>query len=125
MKETTLFRVGRQTQAFCDFPAPAEHDDPVRDFEDVVHVVTDEDHGPSAAGETPDQLQHLSRLGHRERGGRLVHDNEARIEIEGARNGDRLTLSAGEAAYRRVRVRDMRVKVAQEFGDTLLHLAPA
>ena len=50
-----------------------------------------------AAALTPvDQVEHRLDLGHGECRGRLVHDQDARLEGGGARDSDRLALAAGE-----------------------------
>ena len=109
-----FLRVGFRPPAFGDLPAAPEHDDPVRHFENVVHVVANKDHRPSAFGEAADELKNLSRLRDRERRRRLVHDDEPRIEVERARDRYRLTLSARKASDRRLRIRDVRFGEAAE-----------
>jgi hypothetical protein len=89
-----FFRIGFRSPAFDDLPASPEDGDPVRNFENIVHVVADKNHGPSTFGETADELKDLARFRNRERRSGLIHDDESRIEVERARDRDRLALSA-------------------------------
>ena len=78
-----------------------------------------------AAAQAADQLQHLPRLGHGQRRGRLVHDDEPGLELE--RPGDRhgLALAARERAHLGLDVRDVGVEIAQELLHLLAHRAAA
>ena len=46
--------------------------------------------------ELADEVAHLGRLGRSERGRRLVHDQDAGVEVDGTGDRDRLSLAAGE-----------------------------
>ena len=70
--------------------------DPVGEVEDVVDVVADEEDADALGLELLDQLADLGGLGRPERGGRLVHDQDARVEMDRARDRDRLALAARE-----------------------------
>ena len=54
-----------------------------------------------------DQAQHGLDLGHRQRRGRLVHDQDARLEGGGAADRDRLALAAGELGHQRPQIGDV------------------
>ncbi len=61
-------------------------------LEDVRHVVADEDYRRALAAQFFDQLEHLVRLAHAERGGGLVKDDHLRPECRGAGDRDGLPL---------------------------------
>ena len=68
----------------------------VADLEDVVQVVRDQDDREPLLGEPLDEREHLLGLRDAERGGRLVEDHEPRVPHHGARDRDRLALTARE-----------------------------
>ena len=57
----------------------AQARDPIRDLEDVVQVVGDDDDREALGSEPGDEVEHLAGLRDAERGGRLVEDDEARV----------------------------------------------
>ena len=74
-----------------------EHDaDAVRQVEDVVDVVADEEDADALALELEDEFTDLRCLRRAERRGRLVHDEDLGVEVDGAGDGDRLALPAGQ-----------------------------
>jgi hypothetical protein len=101
------------------------HRHPVGDLENLDQVVRDEYDRAAAVGETAREIEHLAGLGHGECCGRLVHDDETRIEVERASDRDSLALAAGKAADRRIGVGDMGVQLLQQRGDARLHLGAA
>ena len=87
------------------------HDrDPVREVEDIVDVVADEEDADAFALQLADEVAHLRGLGRPEGRGGLVHDEDARVEVD--RPGDRhgLTLAAGERHDRLGEVREVGVE---------------
>src|SRR5579875_627887 len=74
--------------------------DPVRELEDVGHVVADEDDGLAVGAQVTDELEHLAGLPHAERRGRLVQDHDLAAEGGGARDGHGLALPAGQRLHR-------------------------
>ncbi len=80
-------------------PEP-EDGDPVRDLEHVMQVVGDDRHGEIPLRETPDEVQHLTRLRHAECGRGLVEDDDPGVPHHRLRHGDRLALTAGKAGDR-------------------------
>ena len=90
--------VGRDLGAFDGAHDPAVvHDaDPVRQVEDVVDVVADQEDADALALQLADQVPDLRRLGRPERRGRLVHDQDPGVEVDGTCDGDGLALPAGE-----------------------------
>ena len=66
---------------------------------------------------------HLALLGHAERGGRLVHDDQPRVPENRAPDRHRLTLAAGERRHRRVEPRDVEIERRHRLARRLGHLA--
>ena len=64
-----------------DVLAEAQDRDRVGDLEDVVQVVRDEDDREALLAQAPDEVEHLPRLGHAERRGRLVEDHEREFHM--------------------------------------------
>ena len=79
-----------------DEPAVVHDADPVRQVEHVVDVVADQEDADALGLELADQVADLGRLGRAERSGRLVHDQDPGVEVDGPRDGHRLALAAGE-----------------------------
>ena len=84
----------------ADVAPESEHGDPVCDLEDVVQVVRDEHDRKASVGEALDEVEHLARLRHAERRGRLVEDDEARVPLHRLRHRHRLALAARERCDR-------------------------
>ena len=73
------------------------HDaDPIGQVVDVVDVVADQEDPDPLVLELPDEVADLGGLGRAERGGRLVHDQDPGVEVDGPGDGDRLALAAGQ-----------------------------
>src|SRR3984957_16815996 len=68
----------------------------VCDFEHVGHVVRDEDDRQPTLLHIKNEFEHAARFLDPERGGRLVHDDDALGEGRGARHSNPLTLAAGQ-----------------------------
>src|SRR6266516_1987406 len=73
--------------------------DPVRDLEDVRHVVADQDDRQAPAAQPLDQGQHLAGLADAQGGGRLVQDDDLGAERGRARDRDGLALAAGQGLH--------------------------
>ncbi len=93
-----------------------ERHDAIADVEDVVHAVADEDDADAVILEAADEIENLANLLDGESGGRLVHDNQARIESGGAGDGDRLALSARQFLDRLFDAFHMDLESLQMFG---------
>ena len=77
--------------------AIAHHRDAVGDFGDHAHVMGDEQHrGAVIALQVADQRQDLLLRGDVERGGRLVRDQQLRLQHQRHRDHDALALAAGK-----------------------------
>ena len=74
--------------------AAIHHDETLRDVEDVVDVVADEQDRAAAGAHRAHEAEHLFGFGQRERSGRLVHDDQVRLIVDGARERDPLPLAA-------------------------------
>ena len=77
-------------------PAVVHDADPVGQVEHVVDVVADQEDADALVLELPDEVPDLGRLGRAERGGRLVHDEDPGVEVDGPGDRHRLALAAGE-----------------------------
>ena len=78
--------------------AVAHHGDGVADREHLVEAVGDEQHGRALLAQRPDDREQPLDLRARQRGGRLVHDQHARLEAERLRDLDDLLVGDREAA---------------------------
>ena len=79
-----------------DDPAVVHDADPVGQIVDVVDVVADQE-DPDALGlELADEVADLRRLRRPEGSRGLVHDQDLRVEVDGARDRHRLALAAGQ-----------------------------
>ena len=79
---------------FADLPALPQHHGAVGEFDDVFHVVGDQDHRIAVIAERRDQIEHLPRLSQTQCSRRLIEDDDLAREDGGARNRDRLALAA-------------------------------
>jgi hypothetical protein len=98
------------------------HDaDPIRQVEDVVDVVADEEDPEPLVLQLLDEVAHLGRLGGAERGGRLVHDHDPCVEVHGARDGHGLALPAGERDHGLLEALEVGVQPAHHLPRLVLH----
>src|SRR5690606_4446553 len=101
---------------------PLEHDaDPVGQVDDVVDVVADEDDSEALLFELADQMGNLLGLGGTQGGGRLVHDQDAGVEVDGPGDGDRLPLTPGKGCHRGLEVLELRVEPGHHLAGGVLH----
>ena len=84
--------------------AVAQHHDAVGALLDLVQAVRDEDHRHAAGLELGDHLQEARRLRGGEARGRLVHDDDARVERQRLDDLDELALRERQLGDRRVRL---------------------
>ena len=71
--------------------------------------------------ELQDQLADLLRFLGAEGRGRLVHDQHAGVEVDGARDRDRLALAARERAHRRLEVAEVGIEARHHLARGRLH----
>jgi len=105
-----------------DDAAVAQDGDAVAEVDDLVEAVADEDRGQAAVAQRLDDLQQTGRLLARERRGRLVEDQHARLAVERAGDHHELLGAGAEAAAERARV-ERQAAVGQEGGGATLQLA--
>ena len=74
--------------------------DPVGEIEHVVDVVADQEDADAFGLELLDQLADLRGFLRPERRRRLVHDQDAGVEMDRARDRHRLALAAGQRLHR-------------------------
>src|SRR3954470_23726921 len=84
-----------------DAGAKAQNLDAVGHLEDLRHVVADEDDRQALVAHAADEVEHVARLDHAERGGRLVHEDDLRRPRHRPRDRDALALAAGHGRDRR------------------------
>ena len=97
MSSSTSCSVGVPDVAVADILAALQHHDPVADREDVLQAVRDDDLGDAVLLQLEHGLEQPLGRHHREVGGRLVEDDDARLERDGAGDGDRLLAAARQA----------------------------
>ena len=73
----------------------------------MVRVVCDEDDADAVVARCEDVAQHDTGRLHAERRRRLVQDQDARTEVDGARNRHRLPLASGERPDRLIGIADV------------------
>ena len=101
--------------------AQPQHDDPVGDGLDVLHVVADQHHGEAALAQPFDQVQHLGGLGHAQRGGRFVQDDELGLAEQRPGDGHGLALAAGQRGDGDPDGRDLGRELTQQLPGADLH----
>ena len=87
-----------------DGPAVAHHRDAVADREELVEEVRDVEHRDPGVAQPADHAEQHLDLAVVERGGGLVHDDEAGVERHRAGDGDELLDGGGILAERRAHV---------------------
>ncbi|GAA2494466.1 hypothetical protein GCM10023100_10640 [Actinocorallia cavernae] len=75
-------------RALFDDPAAVDEDDPVGDLAGEADLMGDDDQGGAAGGEVLDDGEDLADEFRVERGGRLVEEDDAGAQREGAGDGD-------------------------------------
>ncbi len=70
-----------------------------------------------------DEVLHLAALGNAQRGGRLVHDHEARIPVERAGDRHRLALPAGQPLDGAIGIADVDLEAREIAGRRVAHRA--
>ena len=78
-------------------PAVAEDGDTIADREDLLELVRNVEDRDALAPQAPDRLEERLGLVERDRGGRLVEEQDARVQRQGAGDFDQLLLCRAEA----------------------------
>ena len=86
--EVDVFRLGR-----CHYRSVAQHHDIVGNLQRLFEMMRDVDDRHAAAGQVADHPEQHLHFGRAQRGRRLVHDQDARVHRESARDLDDLLLS--------------------------------
>ena len=84
----------------CRRPAVLHDADAVGEIEDIMDVVADQEDADAVGLELLDQFADLRGFLRPERRRRLVHDQDAGVEVDGARDRHRLALAARQLAHR-------------------------
>ena len=87
-----------------DVAAVAHHGDPLADREDLVEAVRDEEDGVAPGAQRLDDAEQPLDLVRRQRRGRLVHHDDARVRRQRLRDLDELLIGDREAPGEPVRV---------------------
>ncbi len=98
--------------------------DPVRDGQDLGHVVADQDDGDAAVPDPPDVVEDPLALDHAERRGGLVHEDDLAGVGHRAGHGHRLALAAGQGHDRLADVRQFDAEIGEGRDRPLAHLGP-
>ncbi len=104
--------------------AAIEEHEVVADRISVVDVVGDQDHREAVGARLRDVAQHERRLLDAERRGRLVEDQHAGAEIDGAGDREALPLAARKRADRLMRIADMDADLVHFFAVDGVRRAP-
>jgi len=80
----------------ADEPTVPEHGHAVGDLEDLLQPVRDVDHRLARGPQLPDHPEQALALGVGQRAGRLIHDDDARVERQGLGDLDHLLLADAE-----------------------------
>ena len=110
--------------AFADEAAVAEDGVAVGDAEDLVELVADEEDRLALGLQHLDQLVELGDLLVRERGGRLVHDDDAGVDRKGAGDGDEVLVGDAEVAQPGPRVDALRADAGEHGAGVVVHPLP-
>src|SRR4029077_11096541 len=89
----------------------------------MMKIVADENDRHVLSGEPLDEAEHLRCLPDREMIGWLVENQELRLEVHRAGDGDSLALASGKFRNQGVRRSEMKVDVRDRTGGILAHLA--
>ena len=97
------------------------HANPIRQIKDVVNVVADQEDADAVGLELSDEFADLRRLLRSERRRRLVHDQNAGVEQDRARDRHRLALAAGQRFDRLLEALEVRIEPAHDLARLGLH----
>ena len=103
--------------------AVPQHGDAIGDGEYLVEPVGDVDDRHAVVAQSADDTEQVLHLGVAERGGGLVHDDDAGVEAERLRDLDQLPLAHTEPGDHAVRV-DVQSELGHELLGSLAHRPP-
>ena len=114
---------GRSDVGRRDLAAVAKDGDRVRNLQDVVEEMRDEDDASAALAQLGENAEQALDLGRRQRGCRLVENDDARAREQDARELDKLLNADRKIAEARARV-DVEPEIFQLHGGGLGHPPP-
>ena len=106
-----------------DVATLVQHHDAVADHEQVLQPVGDQNDADALRADRANEVEHRVDLGDRERGGRLVHDEDERIERDRAPDRDALALAAGKVLDLEPRARHADAEMLEHLRGLGVHLA--
>src|SRR5918992_1616478 len=106
-----------------DMGAVAQHRDRVREGEDLLEPVRDEEDGHAALPEVLDDAEQLLGLARGEGRGGLVHDHHARVHRQCLGDLHQLLVGDGQALHRRAGI-ERDAELAHELSHLAIHLLP-
>jgi hypothetical protein len=111
-------------QALAHHLPVAEDRVAICDAVDLVELVADEEEGLACALQELDEQEQLLDLLGRKGGGRLVHDDDARVDRHGARDSDQMLVGDAEIAQAGAGVDMRRAHRVEHFARLGAHGAP-
>src|SRR6202171_5665298 len=103
--ELRQFLFGRlRRTALPDHPSASNHRDTVRDLEDLLELVADEDDRAAVLRKVSQELENLLRLARCKHCGRLIEHEDLSIAIEHLQDLDPLLLADGQGLDLGIRV---------------------
>ena len=105
----------------ADHLAVLEDDDAIGEAHDVAHVVADQEDADALVAQALDEGADLRGFMGAQRRRRLVHDEDADVEMDGAGDGDRLALAARHLAHRPFDIGEIRVEAGERLGGLFGH----
>src|SRR5260370_9239757 len=103
--------------------AVAQHGGPLTQVEDLLEAVADEEDGQAAVAQRADDREEALDLVQRERRGRLVHNQNARIQRQRFGNFDQLLVGHGQPANGCL-CRNRDLELAEQTARRAPHTAP-
>src|SRR5450631_4844549 len=102
-------------------PTILHYIDAVGEVEDVMDIMTDEEDADAFLFQRESEIADLPGLGGAKRRRRFVHDQDARIEMDGAGDRNGLTLASGKGADWFLEAAEMRVEPGHDPAGLAFH----
>ena len=90
-------------------------------IEYVMQIMADQENADAFGLKLLDKLAHLGGFLRSQRRRRLIHDQDAGIEVDSAGDGDRLPLTAGELAHRFLEAAEIRIEPVHHLARRRFH----
>src|SRR5579883_516186 len=104
--------------------AVAKHGDAIGDGENLVELVADINDGDAARLQLAHDVEEPPHVIFRQRGGRLVHDQDARLVRQGAQDFDALAIADAERADDAVGIEIVNFERGEQLFRLLAHRSP-